>query len=151
MLKGKPESDLILKVPDIKLLYNKYSGMLLGFISQIIDDRSQAELQMINVFKELAKSGLDNNLSNQATVITSWNELRKFALIYLPVKNVTQQPTTKPIIKQHLTEQEQQVFNIAYYQKQSVSAIAMQLKQTEDSIRETLKKAFAVMKQNYGN
>lgn len=151
MLKGQTEADMILKVPDIRLLYNKYSGMLLGFISQIIDDRSQAEQQMINIFKELAKNGLKNNLTTQSSVVTSWNELRKFALTYLPVKTITQPSMAKPVIKQHLTEQEQQVFNIAYYQKQSVSAIALQLKQTEDSIRETLKKAFAVMKQNYGN
>ena len=151
MLKGQTEADMILKVPDIRLLYNKYSGMLLGFISQIIDDRSQAEQQMINIFKELAKNGLKNNLTTQSSVVTSWNELRKFALTYLPVKIITQPSMAKPVIKQHLTEQEQQVFNIAYYQKQSVSAIALQLKQTEDSIRETLKKAFAVMKQNYGN
>ncbi|WP_113653341.1 sigma-70 RNA polymerase sigma factor region 4 domain-containing protein [Pedobacter namyangjuensis] len=151
MLKGQTEADMILKVPDIRLLYNKYSGMLLGFISQIIDDRSQAEQQMINIFKELAKNGLKNNLTTQSSVVTSWNELRKFALTYLPVKTITQPSMAKPVIKQHLTEQEQQVFNIAYYQKQSVSAIAVQLKQTEDSIRETLKKAFAVMKQNYGN
>ena len=151
MLKGQTEADMILKVPDIRLLYNKYSGMLLGFISQIIDDRSQAEQQMINIFKELAKNGLKNNLTTQSSVVTSWNELRKFALTYLPVKTITQPSMAKPVIKQHLTDQEQQVFNIAYYQKQSVSAIAVQLKQTEDSIRETLKKAFAVMKQNYGN
>jgi len=151
MLKGQTEADMILKVPDIRLLYNKYSGMLLGFISQIIDDRSQAEQQMINIFKELAKNGLKNNLTTQSSVVTSWNELRKFALTYLPVKTITQPSMAKPVTKQHLTDQEQQVFNIAYYQKQSVSAIALQLKQTEDSIRETLKKAFAVMKQNYGN
>ena len=145
MLKLSQEIELKAKATDIRLLYSKYSGMLLGYISQIIDDKSQAEAQMISIFCELAKANIKAVDQSSIENIYCWNDLRRFALNHLPEKS-NYEHHSKNIPSLKLNEFQQKVFDIAYYQKKSLSAIATQLNQPEESIRKTLKEAFAVMK-----
>ncbi|RZK81295.1 MAG: hypothetical protein EOO92_05040 [Pedobacter sp.] len=151
MLKINPESELKIAATDISSVYDRYAGMLLGFISQIIKNKEQAEEKMITIFSELGKAVYVNHSARAEDIrINSWNDLRVFALNFLPAQNSSTLPTASPV-NGKLTELQQQVFNIAYYQKRSINEIAAQLNQTEDSIRKALREAFAVMKGNREN
>jgi len=143
MLKIHQESDLTETATHVRLIYNKYSGMLLGFISQIINDRAKAEAQMISIFCELAKASYKERSSPN---IGSWNELRTFALNYLPAHTIQLEIAADLPAQEQLSQLQHQVFNLAYYQKKSLCDIAKQLNQTEELIRKTLKEAFTVMK-----
>ena len=149
MLKIQQEANLTSRSSDIKFIYNKYSGMLLGYITEIVKDHKQAEEYLIKVFLEVAKAQYNGDLQG----FTSWNQLRRFALNILPVSKslANDEQTAGLTLLNKLSDSQQQIFQAVYYQGISTAAIAAHLNQPEDFIRKTLKEAFNIMRANREN
>lgn len=142
----------------IRSLYDKHGGMLLGYIFEVVQDRKLAEECLVKLFGELALqfNKIDWKTSN------SWCQLQKFAktrlISIIASKRIrtnhtacTLQSLSGKSYLSELTEIQQQVFCDVYYDGKSVNIIAIELNQTEESIRKTLKEAFAIMRKGGEN
>lgn len=140
---------------DIQSLYARYSAMLLGYIIEVVKDHKLAEDYLIKVFCELSKT---KAFTADAAESLSWNQLRVFATGILPASdNHSSDFTASHAVAHqtdklfHLNADQQFVFNSVYYHGKSITAIAVKLNKTEDTVKKILKSAFAAMKGNREN
>jgi len=138
-------------------LYDRYGAMLLGYIVEIVKERTVAEQYLIKIFCDLSKEFDDINWSDGSM----WIQLQRFAkdrlavLIdtsvnsYSPVAGIEKHTGNKQLEK--LNHEQRIVFCEIYYNRKKIAEIAMELNKTEDSIRKTLKEAFAIMRNDSEN
>lgn len=146
MLNIHQESAIATKTADLKLVYSKYASMLLGYLVEATNDRKQAEDYLVKIYTELAAQ-----LNSNPQEMYSWTQLRQFALKFLRMEPNTVSIPGRPAGRQslgleHLSASQKEVFLSVYYRGTTISALAVQLNQTEETIRKTLKEAFALMK-----
>ena len=147
------------KSENIRFLYDKYAGMLLGYVIEITKDRATAEKFLVNFFCDLSGQlgerdweGLDN-----------WCQLQRYARERLDIfmnsnheaeavrpANLVMHGARDKYLEQ-LSEEQRQVFCDVYYYRKSIEVISSELNKTEDSIRKTLKEAFAIMRKSGEN
>lgn len=137
-------------------LYDRYGAMLLGYIVEIVKDRTVAEQYLIKIFCDLSKEFDDINWSEESM----WIQLQRFAKDRLTVFIGTSTSSGSPggIEKQtgnkhldRLSHEQRIIFCEIYYNRKKVAEIAIELNKTEDSIRKTLKEAFAIMRNDSEN
>ncbi len=137
-------------------LYDRYGAMLLGYIVEIVKDRTVAEQYLIKIFCDLSKEFDDINWSEGSM----WIQLQRFAKSKLAVFIGTSDGSGSPGgIEKHtsnkhlerLNHEQRIIFCEIYYNRKKVAEIAIELNKTEDSIRKTLKEAFAIMRNDSEN
>ncbi|HKG08851.1 MAG TPA: hypothetical protein VKB19_20440 [Pedobacter sp.] len=135
---------------DIQSIYAKYSAKLLGYIIEVIKDQKLSEEYLVKIFCELAKA----RTQNISLRFYTWNQVRVFAMHILSSNDKANgpDPGINPVDKLIRMNADQQfVFKSVYYYGKSLTVIATKLNQTEDTVRKTLKEAFAAMKENREN
>ncbi|WP_158796735.1 sigma-70 family RNA polymerase sigma factor [Pedobacter sp. L105] len=158
MLKINRQELTVNKPESVRCLYDKYGGMLLGYIYEIVRDRKLAEEYLVQVFCDLSKQ--INEMDWKDT--NSWCQLQSFAR-----NKITSLTTAEPVditiradkvvhnfrnrYLEQMTALQKQVFYRVYYYGRSIAAISVELNETDDVIRKTLKEAFAIMKKSGGN
>ena len=155
-------SDVILNIPkaastDLRQFYDKYAGMLLGFIQGIVQDSKKSEEQLIKIITSFVLETKLNSDSN----ISTWIHLRRHAQQVLAQQNFSDKPasignldqTSNPAenINNVLTAQEQMIFHAVYYQGRAIACIAESIQEDENSVRIQLKSAMDKMRRLRGN
>ena len=148
-------SEATLNIPkeassDIRQFYDKYAGMLLGFIQGTIQGSKNSEEHLIKIITSFVLKTRLNVNSNRNT----WMHLRQHAKEVLAQQNLSETPTV--ILDQNnnrsednmkvLTVQERIIFKAVYYQERSIACIAESLGEEENSIRIQLKSSIDKMR-----
>lgn len=149
-IENKPES--------LESLYQRHGGMLLGYIFEVVQDRKLAEKYLVEMFCELSQQFDQMNWNGT----NSWCQLQRFAKGWLMViigntryfepRAVTglMHSSCNKYLEQ-LNNEQRQVFCDVYYHGKMIPVISKELNKTEDSIRKTLKEAFAIMRKSGEN
>lgn len=144
---------------NINSLYDNYAGMLLGYISEIVKDKSIAEDYLVKIFCKIAKTpnGLIWNETN------TWCQLQKLAKTELnafyDAAGACKPADTTNIVKhgspnkylEQMTEEQKQIFCNFYYNKKSTAQLSVELDIAEGLIRRSLKEAFAIIRSTHDN
>jgi len=154
MLKINRQLSVDSNAENIRILYDRHAGMLLGYIIEVVQDRKLAEEWLVKLFCELSVHFNDINWEST----NSWCQLQRFAKNKLADYNQTnKQLETNKITGlvmhsgrnkylEQLTDEQKVVFCDVYYHGKSTAAISTELNKPEDVIRKTLKEAFAIMR-----
>ena len=155
-------SDVILNIPkaastDLRQFYDKYAGMLLGFIQGIVQDSKKSEEQLIKIITSFVLETKLNSDSN----ISTWIHLRRHAQQVLAQQNFSDRPASIGNLDQTsnlaeninnvLTAKEQMIFHAVYYQGRAIACIAESIQEDENSVRIQLKSAMDKMRRLRGN
>jgi len=144
---------------NIRFLYDKYAGMLLGYVVEVTKDRAVAEKFLVNFFCNLSGQldehewdGLDNwcqlqRLARERLEIFMFGTHRTEA--DRPVNLVMHGARDKFLDR--LSDEQRHVFCEVYYYRKSIELLSSELNKTEDSIRKALKEAFAIMRKGGEN
>ncbi|MEO6150710.1 MAG: hypothetical protein ABIN95_06640 [Mucilaginibacter sp.] len=137
-----------LKTQAVQALYNKYAGLLLGYIVGVVNDEKQAEQYLVDTFKEVALRL--EEFSKQES-----NEYCKLQLVARKQLSGYFE-TTKDCapLNKHTTQMtllQQQVFCGVHYHGKKTALLAAELNMTEDTVRKTLKEAFSIIRKNNGD
>jgi hypothetical protein len=123
--------------------------MLLGYLTETLQDADTAGEQLANIFSDLIKQ--DNNGVNY-----SWQQLHKFARERLSALGLTGNRKVSTVSEyvtenktwRKMTPEQQLVFYNAYHCSRPIGSIAQQLNKPEEYIRRTLIEAFAVIRKS---
>ncbi|MES2111101.1 MAG: sigma factor-like helix-turn-helix DNA-binding protein [Bacteroidota bacterium] len=137
------------KADNLRALYERYGGMLLGYLTETLQDGEAAGEQLADIFIDLIKQ--DNNSINY-----SWQQLHKFARERLAALGLTANRKVSTVPEyvtenkawRKMTPEQQLVFYNAYHCSRPIDSIAQQLNKPEGYIRRTLVEAFAVIRKS---
>ena len=147
---NKIDSDgLAQKADELRSLYERYGGMLLGYLIETLQDGEAAGEQLANIFADLAKQAGDNLDYN-------WGQLHKFArerltalgLVGSRKVGILPAYITENKAWRKMTAEQQLVFYNAYHCSRPIGCIAQQFNKPEEYIRKTLVEAFAVIRKS---
>jgi len=141
----------------VRSLYDKYAGMLFGYILEVVKDRKLAEECMVQLFHDISQqfNATDWELGN------SWCRLQGLAHRKLVVladtftdyggdQGKAMQFTQNNYLRQ-LSEMQRQIFCAIYYGRKRIAEVSEELNITEDLTRKTLKEAFAILREGGKN
>jgi len=154
-------SEAILHTPkaaqeDLRQFYNKYAGMLLGFIQGTVDDPQRSEEYLVKIITSFV---LETN-SHRGNNLSSWLSLRQYAQRKLEHQNFGKagalsngNRVSKHAIEnlELLSAQEKTIFQAVYYQGKSISQLAKTFGMTEKNLRIELKSSIDKMRRASGN
>lgn len=152
MLKIDQGTSIKITPVTVHSLYKNYGGMLLGYIFEIVKDRKVADECLVKIFSDLALQLHTIKWDNGS----HWLKLQRFAREQLssygehfPQK---QSPIPTSVVRdvdggslERLTDQQRTVFYNIYYNNSKIDELSILLNKQKDSIRKTLKEAFAIM------
>jgi hypothetical protein len=150
--------DLKLKQPNSTInaydatyaLYQRYGSLLLGYITEVLNDNILAEQCLIEVFKQV-----QGKIGEYTQADSCWIRLQRLAKNILggyqkPVtdgSNYTNGHTTTHNKYTGLMSPEQQlVFCGMHYQQKDVNALAAELNKTQNHIRQLLREALIIIR-----
>ena len=147
-------SEVILNVPpgklkDIRQLYDKYAGMLLGYIRSTVQDQKRSEDYLIGIISAFAAENHDRP--------ASWLTIRQFAQYKLVELSALDHVKGKVINIQEndylnlLDREERGVFEAVYYQGRSLFQLADLLNRNENILRIQLKSSIDKIRKARGN
>lgn len=147
-------SEVILNIPkydqkDIRQLYDKYAGMLLGFIRGTVQDRKRSEEHLISIITAFS-------LETKGREVT-WLKLRQYAQYKLKEfstlndwkANLDTASTNNYL--NLLEDDERVVFQAVYYQGKSLAQLVDLLNQSESILRTQLKSSIDKIRKARGN
>jgi hypothetical protein len=135
-------------------LYDKFAGMLLGYIIDIVNDAKLAEQHLVSIFNSLPSHLNEIN----ADGCNAWCHLQRLAQRQLAGfcddNAKTNQPENIDLSGYYnrnkflgfMSEEQRLVFCYVYYKGRTTAQLAMELNKPEASIRKLLKEAFGVIK-----
>lgn len=143
-------------LPSIKqakqALYTSYSGMLLGYIVEVVKDHAVAEKYLIDIFTGLQANDIQDifNPDNGSVYCRLQNYARKkLRHVYNTVAECGGQPNLNSNRVTGLMNAEQQhVFCGLHYHSKSIAQLANELNKDEDAIRQILKQSFNIIRSN---
>ncbi|MCX2432679.1 hypothetical protein [Pedobacter sp. GR22-10] len=132
---------------DIRQFYDKYAGMLLGFIQGTIQDPKKSEAHLIKILTSFI---LEVKLNPQSKSST-WMLLRQHAQKILAQEQLTDTESMitsdyASVNPDQLSLKEKEIFNAVYYLGRSVSYLAASFGEEENSIRIQLKSSIDKMR-----
>jgi hypothetical protein len=130
-------------------LYQRYGSLLLGYITEVVEDKNLAEQYLITVFKEVLARADEFNRADRC-----WINLQRLAKKVLlgfhrsvRMGNYTGKASATANNYVMLMGQEQyQVFYGIHYQQKSVTVLAKELNKTEESIKQLLRAALTIIR-----
>lgn len=132
-------------------LYDKYSGMLFGYIYEIVKDTELAEQQLISFYSTIKEQLSEINVES----INTWCQLQRLIKKHLSANFSHSIPVETDLTVSHtsnkflskMTSEQQYVFCNVYYNGKTVTDLAYLLNKPEELVRRDLKGAFVVLKQ----
>lgn len=147
MLKAVDSVGLEQRSNSLHLLYDRFGAMLLGYITDAVQNTKLAEECLITVFSDWIKQ--DGNVPENCT----WLQLQQFArpriAAFRKGKKLTSNKVNVTDSRQlwlKMTNDQQVVFYSAYHCSMPIASIALVLNKPEVYIRKTLVEAFAIMR-----
>lgn len=147
------------KPENVRSLYDRHAGMLLGYIFGVVKDRKLADKYLVQLFCDLSQHfhEIDWESNNNWCLLQRFAKEKLAAFTFADKVNETQETAdlnmhdsgNKYLAK--LTDEQKLVFCEVYYRGKTVAAISEELKKTEDLIRKTLKEAFAIIRKGGEN
>lgn len=135
----------------VQEVYSQYSGMLYGYLLKVLQDKEQAEKLLVSIFEDIAKDVDDSGNCGPYT----WCGLYRMAKAKL-IKHVNDEGNSNDQdmmvytlgnnMYNDMTDDQKQVFYETYYGGKKVIQLAEQLNRSEESIKKTLKEAFAILR-----
>jgi len=130
----------------VRALYDRYAGMLLGYITEVIKDSHEAEQLLIRVFSDLHQQLDDMDRSALGAFCYLQLHARKKIAVYL--QNTGNQA---PAIRSNkylnlLSEEQLKVFCGLHYDGKNSSILAFEMGKTPEAIRLILKEAFGIIR-----
>lgn len=128
-------------------LYDKYSGMLFGYIYEVVKDTALAEQQLASFY-----GMLNNHLHEINTGGTNtWCQLQRLLKKHLSALN---RPVERDMLISHsgnkylaiMNNEQRYVFYHVYYHGRSTAELACILEKPEEQVRACLKEAFAILR-----
>ena len=143
----------------IRSLYDKHASMLLGYIFEIVKNQKLAEEYLVKVFCDIAQhfNEIEWDESNNWCQLkrlaqNKLNQLTDSGRIASDLKDLGLQDResheSHTRFPDYFTDEQHHIFYSVYYYGKSVEAISKELNKTEESIRKTLKEAFAIMRKS---
>ena len=130
--------------------YNKYGGMLYGYLLSVLKDEVKAGHFLTDVFDDLAKTidktgecgpytwcGLYRNAKSKLIHLLNQDHEADHDLLVFALGRK---------MYEDMSDLQRQVFYQTYYNCKMVSELAGKLNQTEEVIRKTLKEAFTILR-----
>jgi hypothetical protein len=148
----EPQRQILLKQPCYTLhdLYNRYAGILLGYLSETVKDHKLAEQHLISIFNSISQDLNDLN----GTETNTWCLLQRLAKKHLTGFSVASGKTNGETVIEpgrnkfldQMTNEQQVVFYCIYYNHKTITQLAEELNKPEELIRKTLREAFAIIR-----
>jgi DNA-directed RNA polymerase specialized sigma24 family protein len=146
------DTPLQAKVQDVQDIYNRYAGMLLGYIYDVVKDRALAEQYLADTFAAVALIADDLKKPGE-------NIYRKLQLIarskLTAYFNTLEQCDVKETVNHRpnkflngMSERQLQVFCGVHYHGKNIATIAAELKKPEDVVKKLLKEAFLIIRKS---
>jgi hypothetical protein len=153
----KKDTQILLKQNPYGLgeLYDKYAGMLLGYIFDIVHDTKLAEQHLVSIYSGLSLNYKELIPDGENT----WCYMQRLAKKHLSgftneVKPIPELKIVDPTNKNDrnkflklMTHEQKEVFCGIYHYGKTIPVLSKELKISEESVRKILKEAFAIIKQ----
>ncbi|HEK21072.1 MULTISPECIES: hypothetical protein [unclassified Mucilaginibacter] len=133
-------------------LYTSYSGMLLGYIVEVVKDRTVAEKYLIDIFTSLQANDIQDIFNPDNGSV--YCRLQSYARKQLQtVHNCIAECAGQAAISSNrvtglMNEEQQLVFCGLHYHGKSIAQLAYELKKDETAIRQILKQSFNIIRSN---
>lgn len=129
-------------------LYDRYSGMLFGYIHEVVKDPVVAEQQLVS-FYSTVKDHLHELYADDANI---WCQLQRLLKKHLTTSD---KPIERDVMISHsgnkylgmMNNEQRYVFYYVYYHGKSTAELSHILDKPEDQVRKHLKEAFAILRQ----
>lgn len=129
-------------------LYEKYSGMLFGFIYEVVKDTGIAEQQLIS-FYTIIKDHLHEINAGDAN---TWCQLQRLLKKHLSTSG---RPVERDVMISHsgnkypgmMNNEQKCVFYHVYYHGKSMAELSYILNKPEEQVRKDLKEACTILRQ----
>ena len=143
----------------IRLLYQKYGALLLGYISGVVPDRQKSEEYLVAI---LGRFSIDfpERIRNEAV---NWLQLLQYSRKMLSTLQSTNHPNKNHSIGKQavpsctdvglalLSSREKEIFCSIYYHGKSISDLAKSMSESESTIRSEFKLSFDKIRSARGN
>ncbi|MBE9585252.1 sigma-70 family RNA polymerase sigma factor [Mucilaginibacter sp. JRF] len=151
-LQNLADTPLQAKVQDVQFIYDRYAGMLLGYIYDVVKDRTLAEQYLNDTFTTVALLADELTKSEE-------NIYRKLQLIargkLSSYFNTMQQCDISETVKHRpnkylnsMSERQLQVFCGVHYHGKKINTIAAEMNEPEDVVKKLLKEAFLIIRKS---
>ncbi|SEA00074.1 hypothetical protein SAMN05443550_101653 [Pedobacter hartonius] len=159
MLKTDTQAIVENKPESVRNLYDRYAGMLLGYIFEIVKDSKLAEQYLVHIFCKLSEEFKDKKWEGPV----NWCQLQRFAQRKMAALPGLSARPAEPRISgagmngpkdkyiEQLSSTQQQIFIDIYYYRKTTAALSVELNKTEEFIRKTLKEAFVMLRKSDEN
>ncbi|PAW93239.1 hypothetical protein CKK33_06895 [Mucilaginibacter sp. MD40] len=130
-------------------LYTSYSGMLLGYIVEVVKDRTVAEKYLIDIFTGLQANDIQDifNPDNGSVYCRLQSYARKqLCQVHNTITDRAVQPANR--VTGLMNEEQQLVFCGLHYHGKSIAQLANELSKDEYTIRQILKQSFNIIRSN---
>ncbi|WP_342648648.1 hypothetical protein [Mucilaginibacter sp. CSA2-8R] len=144
-------SSLAKREDALRAIYNQYGGALLGYITGIVNDHTEAENHFVEIFKRISRFA-DELIGPE---VNTWLRLQQLAKNFLykntqPALNIGATKFVAPGQPNNslnlLTAEQQYIFCNIYYGNRSIEALAQEMSIATDDIRRSLREAFSVIR-----
>ncbi len=135
-----------IRIQQVQALYDRYAGMLFGFILEIVKNKEKAEQCLASVFKELPGHLDDLKNSNLSEFCFLQKLTRKKTGGY---SDEQADKATASALSGHLaqlSDEHRKVFYGLHYRCKTTATLAAELNKTEAEIRLLLKEAFTTIR-----
>ena len=154
----KTEERLLPQSQDqVKLLYQRYSALLLGYIFEIVPDQKKSEEYLVAILSRFAVDFKEELAKGKVT----WVKLLCYSRNLLPQLKDFKQHLDRVEIQsaknyssfqlELLTNLEKEIFCEIYYHGKSISDLARKMQKSEDVIRSNFKLSFDKIRSTHGN
>lgn len=134
-------------------LYTKYSGMLLGYIAEVVKNNKLAEQYLVDLFTELNESQIKQLTQPGVNTFIGLQQMARkklaaFAATLADCKPDAR-PKTEPIKNSYIERmnaEQQFVFCGIHYHSKTIGTLAIELDKTEDRIKQILKESFTIIR-----
>lgn len=136
-------------------LYANYGAMLLGFITEVVKDRSVAEGYLADIFSGLGNGEIQYILgtTDGSTYCRLQQYTRKKLVSFVNTVDDCADSPDNVVIKGNrlidlMSNEQQIIFCAVHYHGKTIEQVARQLRKTEDEVKQTLKQSFNIIRSN---
>ncbi len=135
-------------------VYNRYSGMMLGYLVDIVKDRQLAENYLVEIFSDF-QSGVNSQFVSEQSLWTQLQQLAKSKLLsFIHSKHdcrafeedIHSKWTKIGSQLATLTAKQRAVFCGMYYHQKPAKVIAGEINESEEKVKQILKEVFIVIR-----
>jgi DNA-directed RNA polymerase specialized sigma24 family protein len=137
-------------------LFNKFGGVLFGYISEVVKNKPLAEKYLVDIFNQLQFSDIQDITRPGINTFIYLQTIARNKLAAFTASVNEYADTRKPstiTVKDNkfidlMNPDQQQVFCGIHYHGKTAAQIAAELNKTEDAVRELLRESFHIIRSN---